>query len=95
MITYREWEITFDYGYFSATGPNYDVSWEGEEDGYVDNGQKISARTVEALRDEIDAAIAMARDSAETACPAPVPKDCRARAESIAQPVDKSGPSHD
>lgn len=30
-------------------------------------------------------AIAMARDSAETACPAPVPQDCQARAESIAQ----------
>jgi hypothetical protein len=27
----------------------------------------------------------MARDSAETACPAPVPQDCQARAKGIAQ----------
>jgi hypothetical protein len=32
-------------------------------------------------------AIAMARDSAETACPAPVPQDCQARAEGIAPDI--------
>lgn len=38
-------------------------------------------------------AIAMARGSAETDCPSPVPQDCQARAESIAQPYPET--THD
>jgi len=53
-MTYREWAVSFDYGYWNATGPDYDASWEGEEDGYVDNGQKAQARTLEDLHAEID-----------------------------------------
>lgn len=53
--TYREWSITWDYGHFTATGPDYDASWEGEEDGWVDNGHRVSARTRDALIEEIDA----------------------------------------
>lgn len=38
-----------------ATGPNYDASYEGEEDGFVDNGEKADAPTRDALIAEIDA----------------------------------------
>lgn len=52
---YRGWDITWDYGYFTATSPNYDASYEGPEDGWVDNGQRVSARTREDLFIEVDA----------------------------------------
>ena len=52
---YRGWEITWDYGHFTATGPDYDASYEGEEDGWVDNGHRVTARTREALEQEVDA----------------------------------------
>lgn len=55
--TYRGWEITWEYGYYYATGPNYDASWEGEEDGWVDNGERVSSRTSNGIHDEIDAYI--------------------------------------
>lgn len=54
---YRGWSISWDYGEFSATGPNYDASYEGPEDGWVDNGERCSARTYADLCDEIDAYI--------------------------------------
>ena len=38
-----------------AVHPDYDASWEGEEDGWVDNGLSASAATYEALCAEIDA----------------------------------------
>jgi len=53
--TYRGWSISWDYGYWNATGPNYDASWEGEEDGWVSNGEHVTARTREGLIEEIDA----------------------------------------
>ena len=52
---HRGWRIEWDYGQFSATGPDYDASWEGEEDGWVDNGHRVFARTREDLIEEIDA----------------------------------------
>lgn len=52
---YRGWEVTWDYGYFTATGPDYDASWEGEEDGWVDNGHRVTARTRADLEAEVDA----------------------------------------
>lgn len=39
---------------WTAYGPNYDASYEGEEDGWVDNGEKASANTREQLIEEID-----------------------------------------
>lgn len=51
---YRGWSIDWDYGRFTATGPNYDASWEGEEDGWVASGGRVEARTREALIEEID-----------------------------------------
>lgn len=59
--TYRGWTIHYDPPPipirdfdWRATGPNYDASWEGEEDGWVDNGEKAEARTRELLLIEID-----------------------------------------
>jgi hypothetical protein len=53
-ITYRGWAITWDYGYYTATSPNYDASYEGEEDGWQDNGQRVTARTLDDLHCEVD-----------------------------------------
>lgn len=60
--TYRGWTISYDPPPipirdfdWRATGPNYDASYEGAEDGWVDNGEKASAPTREALIAEIDA----------------------------------------
>ena len=56
---YRGWRITQECDdNFYGWGPNYDASWEGEEDGYVDNGEKCIGRTWDELRDEIDTFIA-------------------------------------
>lgn len=55
--TYRGWSIhqgRWPEPAWTATGPNYDASWEGEEDGWVDNGEKADAPTREALIAEID-----------------------------------------
>jgi len=55
-IIYRGWTITpheFLPG-FGAIGPDYDASWEGEEDGWVDNGQRVGGKTVEDVKEEID-----------------------------------------
>lgn len=51
---HRGWTITWDYGHYTATGPDYDASWEGEEDGWVDNGHRVSSRTREGVIEEID-----------------------------------------
>lgn len=55
--TYRGWTVyrcEWTNGW-RAVGPDYDASWEGPEDGWVDNGQKADAATREALIEEIDA----------------------------------------
>jgi len=51
---YRGWSISFEYGYFNATGPNYDASYEGPEDGWVSNGEQVSARTRDDVIEMID-----------------------------------------
>ena len=60
--TYRGWSIYYDPppipwrgADWRAISPNYDASWEGEEDGWVDNGESVSAATREQLIEEIDA----------------------------------------
>lgn len=55
---YRGWSISWDYGEYCATGPNYDASWEGPEDGWVDNGERVFAKTLADLRAEVDAYLA-------------------------------------
>jgi hypothetical protein len=59
--TYKGWTISYDPPPipirdmdWSAFGPNYDASYEGEEDGFVSNGEAVTARTREALIIEID-----------------------------------------
>lgn len=55
---YRGWSISWDYGEYSATSPNYDASYEGPEDGWVDNGERVFARTLPDLYSEVDAFLA-------------------------------------
>lgn len=52
--TYRGWSITWDYGQFTAVSPDYDASYEGEEDGWVDNGQRVFGRTYDEVCAEVD-----------------------------------------
>jgi len=54
---YRGWKIRqgrWPEPDWMAEHPDYDASWEGEEDGWVDNGLKAYASTHEALCEEID-----------------------------------------
>ena len=45
-----------DYGSgYYAIGPDYDVDWLGEEDGYCDNGHKVEGNTIADTIAEIDA----------------------------------------
>lgn len=53
--TYKGWTITWDYGQFWAISPDYDASYEGPEEGWVDNGLRTSAKTLLDLYYEIDA----------------------------------------
>ena len=60
--TYRGWTIHYDPPPipvrsfdWSATHPDYDAEYLGEEDGWQDNGLKASAGTFEELCAEIDA----------------------------------------
>jgi len=60
--TYRGWTLSFDPPPipirdfdWSATGPNFDASWEGEEDGWVGNGEQVFARTRIGVIEEINA----------------------------------------
>lgn len=55
--TYKGWAIDVDPvigKVWFATSPNYDASWEGEEDGWVDNGEKVEANSYDALLEAID-----------------------------------------
>lgn len=57
MNVYRGWSITqgrWPEPLWMATGPTYDASYEGEEDGWVDNGEKADAETFAALTAQID-----------------------------------------
>jgi hypothetical protein len=57
--TYRGWRVSPpDWPEpWTATGPNYDASYEGPENGWVSSGGTASAQTREALIAEIDAQI--------------------------------------
>jgi len=57
---YRGWSISPPEicPFWTATGPDYDASYEGPEDGWVDNGQKVEARTYKDLLAEIEDFIA-------------------------------------
>lgn len=60
---YRGWTISYDPppipfrgADYTATHPDYDASWEGEEDGWVDNGLKVEAGDLDELHELIDEA---------------------------------------
>jgi hypothetical protein len=60
-VTYRGWTISYDPPPIPVRDcdwqfvhPNFDASWEGEEDGYVSNGLCGYAPSLEAARAEID-----------------------------------------
>lgn len=58
MDAHRGWSIDEPVpGIWIATSPDYDASYEGPEDGWVDNGEKVEARSRAALIEEIDAFI--------------------------------------
>ena len=63
MWTHRGWSISYDPKPiptrdfdWEAVHPDYDASWEGEEDGYVSNGLAVNAATYKDLLLEIDVA---------------------------------------
>ena len=39
--TYRDWTVSWDYGYYEAVHDSYDAEWLGEEDGWQDNGMRL------------------------------------------------------
>jgi len=60
--TYRGWAISYDPPPipirsfdWTATGPDFDADYQGEEDGFVGNGQQVSAGSRDALIVEVDA----------------------------------------
>ena len=55
--THRGWSIELDPALgiiWIATGPNYDASYEGAEEGWISNGEYVTASTRENLIREID-----------------------------------------
>lgn len=53
---YKGWSISWDYGRYTATGPNYEAEPDGEG-GWQDNGHRAEARNIHELHEEIDALI--------------------------------------
>jgi hypothetical protein len=53
---FPNWEyLQFDYGRWTCLHVNYDASYEGPEDGWVDNGLRCEARTLDDLALECQA----------------------------------------
>ncbi len=53
---HRGWLIEQNWlNQWEATGPDFDASYEGEEDGWVSNGQSVTAITRAEVIEEIDA----------------------------------------
>lgn len=52
---YRGWELTWDYGYFTATGPEYEPDYN-DEDGFHNppGAQCVQGRTLQEVHQEID-----------------------------------------
>lgn len=64
MHTYRGWNIELNFiDEWQATGPNYDASYEGPEDGWVSNGETVVGNTLEEVKAEIDAYIEEQEDA--------------------------------
>jgi hypothetical protein len=55
-MAHKGWTIShmeYGSGYY-AIGPDYDVDWLGDEDGYCDNGHKVEGNTIADTIVEID-----------------------------------------
>lgn len=53
--THRGWTVEENFlGIWEGTGPDFDASYEGEEDGWVGNGQAVFADTREICIQLID-----------------------------------------
>lgn len=53
--TYRGWNLDgLQYGYYTATHPDQDCSYEGPEDGWVCSHPTLQGRTPTDLEAEID-----------------------------------------
>ncbi len=53
--TYRGWLLDFEYGYHTATHPEFEASYEGPEDGWVGSHPTLAGRTLDDLKAEVDA----------------------------------------
>ena len=56
---YRDFEISFEYGYYRAVHVDYEGEWDGES--WVGRGMSTECRTLVGLRDEIDALLEEAK----------------------------------
>jgi hypothetical protein len=54
---FPDWNIEFEYGYWTAVHTDFEASWEGEEDEYVGNGLSTSGRTPADLAAELECLI--------------------------------------
>jgi hypothetical protein len=55
-LDYRGWSISWDYGQFTATGPDYEPDYNDEDGFFNPPGAQIAyGRTLESVRTEIDA----------------------------------------
>lgn len=52
---YRDFNLSFEYGYYTAVHKEYDADWQGEEDGWVGSHPILTSRTRNGLIEEIDA----------------------------------------
>ena len=52
---YRDFKLSFEYGYYTAVHEDYDCDWQGEEDGWVASHPILTSRTRSGLISEIDA----------------------------------------
>ena len=54
--TYRRWSIGMNFiNEWEATHPDYDASYEGPEDGWVESpNMRVTARTLPELYEDID-----------------------------------------
>ena len=51
---YRGWSIEPGYIGWYATHPEFEASYEGEEDGWIGNGLQVHAMTIEAVKLEVE-----------------------------------------
>lgn len=54
LSEYRDFKLSFEYGYFTAIHKDYDCDWQGDEDGWVGSHPLLSARSCDDLIGEID-----------------------------------------